>query len=164
MNRLLIALISGLFLFSGCKPGPNSQQIKDEYRRKIADTKDLMIVTSVLAVDLCSKHSESWRAATRDRYGDINLAIMESISENQSSVDSVKKGKAAVESMMQGLNSPPEGFGAAHSKIVSVYGSFSSLVDAASAPSGSLMSYNQSVNRIQEDFTKGINELKVIIP
>jgi hypothetical protein len=164
MKRLLIALFSISLLIAGCKPGPNSQQVKDEYRRKLSDTKDLMIVTSVLAVDLCSKHSKSWRAATQDIYGDINLSIMKSISNNQSSVDSVRKGKASVELMMQGLNSPPDGFGAAHSKIVSVYGSFSSLVDAASAPSGSFMSYNQSVNRIQEDFTKGVNELEVLIP
>lgn len=164
MSRLLIALVSILLLFAGCKPGPNSQQIKDEYQRKLTDTKDLMIVTSFLAVDLCSKHSERWSAAARSKYGDINVAIMESISNNESSIESVKNGKNSVELMMQGLTSPPEGFSAAHSKIVSVYGSFSSLIDAASSPSGSLTSYNQSVNRIQEDFSKGVNELKVLIP
>jgi hypothetical protein len=164
MTRLLVTLFSFSLLFAGCKPGPNSQQLENEYRRKLSNVHDLMIVNSVVAVDLCSKHSESWSAAARSRNGDINLAIMESLDSNEESVKSIKQGKSAVELMMQGLNTPPDSFSLAHSKVVSVYGSFRSLVDAASAPSGSLMSYNQSVNRIQEEFTKGINELKVLIP
>ncbi len=150
--------------FVGCGPQSNTQQLKDEYRKKLSSTKDLMITTSILSVDLCSKHSEAWRAATRDSYGSIKLAVLESLKSHKESVESIVAGELAVELMMPDLNSPPEGFGAAHSKIISVYGSFKSLVSVALSPSGSLISYNQNVNRIQEDFMGGVNELKVLIP
>lgn len=153
-----------LALISGCSDGADSENAKSEYRQKLNDARDLMAVTAVLAVDVASKHSQAWRSATRSAYTTIDLAIYDSIEENQATIDQVRNGKRTVQLQLSQLNNPPAGFEIAHAKIVSVYGSFSSLADAAVSPSGSLMSYNQSVNRIQEEFLKGMNELKVLIP
>lgn len=134
------------------------------YKEKLFKTHDQMILISVIVGDVCSKHSAAWGDAAKSRFKSIDEAILESVENSAGSIKNIQDGKSIVEHMMSGLNNPPNGFQAAHSKIVSVYGQFTSLIGKAVSPSGSLVSYNQSVERISEDFLKGINELKILIP
>jgi|694.fasta_scaffold155871_2 hypothetical protein len=164
---LLIALIpAGL---CSCKDNKQEQaqalqELKSQYRQRLTAAMALMAATSSKCVDICSKHSSAWQSAAGSRYGSIDSAVSSSVSNNQEVIAEVELGKDAIEKIMSQLNSPPEGYSSAHAKIVSVYGTFSSLVSAAASPSGSLMTYNQNVNRIQEELLKSLNELKILIP
>lgn len=164
---LLLAIIPTCLC--SCKDTKQEQaqalkEAKAQYRQRLEAAMVLMAATSSKCVDICSKHSSAWKSAAGSQYGSIDLAVSGSVTSNQEQIAEVELGKDAIEKIMSQLNSPPEGYSSAHDKIVSVYGTFSSLVSAASSPSGSLMTYNQNVNRIQEDLLRGLNELKILIP
>lgn len=164
---LLLALVSTCLC--SCKDHKQEQaralqEAKAQYRQRLEAAMVVMAATSSKCVDICSSHSSSWRAAAGSRFDSIDSAVRRSVNEKQEEIAEVELGKDAIEKIMSQLNSPPEGYSSAHDKIVSVYGTFSSLVSAASSPSGSLMTYNQNVNRIQEDLLRGLNELKILIP
>ena len=165
MKHLLITTIATVLMVGCGNPQPSDTEYRAEYRKNMITAKDMISVGGTLAIKVSNEHSKRWRDATRDEYSDLKDAVDFSIELHQKAIDSLNASRQTLQPFMsQALSSPPNGFESAHSKLVSVYATYIGLVDAAISPSGSLISYEKSINRLREDFSNGMNELTVLIP
>ncbi len=151
------------------------QQIEEEARRleKLEEAKAAYLSTGkevvksmflgvVSAVDMCGEISEAWSNSIK--WGtDFNDAIRRRVKELDSSYGKIiRESRENVDELMQELDVVPEGMERHQHKMFELYGEFNKLCNQAVSPSGSLMTYNRSINNSQENFLQLLNEVKVL--
>lgn len=72
--------------------------------------------------------------------------------------------KKLIDDLMKDISSPPDKYKNAHPKLIELYGIYSQIYSQAKSPSGSLVSFNSSINDLQSKFIKTSNELNALIP
>jgi len=161
MIKYILLIIITLLLLTGCTS--NSQ--KEKYKNDLLKTHDLIqnnIKTCILASDL---YSTVWRNAIEDRKDfniEINNVINESKRIGQYKVMDMSKEK--IDNEMKQLSNPPKNYQRAHDKLVEMYGIYTQIYSLALNPSGSLVSYNNTINDLQNKLIKTSSEFKVLLP
>jgi hypothetical protein len=140
------------------------QKAKTDYQQKLAATADEILAATTKCVDMCGVYSEEWRDGIE--HDNMSLWLLHQIDkfEENGNNAAIASSKKRIDQLMSDLASPPASMTDVHRTLVELYGIYSQIHGCASGPSGSLMSYNNTVNDLQSKYVKVANELKVTLP
>ena len=136
----------------------------DNYKGRLDSTKEKIIRSADVAIAVCNGHIQFWSILVSVPDASAEGLIAKSMDLQSGMIADLKRTKSKVESEIGNLRKPPADFADCYTKLVSVYGTYSNLIEAAVSPSGSLLTYSQSIKVVRNDFIKGMSELSVMIP
>lgn len=139
------------------------QKQKEKYLKTLQLTEVLILGSVISSIKLCEEYSDTWRDAI-DRRRNFSDAVNSKMAENKSRINDLEEQKEVIDKLMKELNNPPNEFKKTHDKLLEIYGIYMQLYSQAKGPSGTLVSFNQNINRLQEDYFKASNELKILTP
>ena len=99
-----------------------------------------------------------------DYFVDFNMAILGYYADSSSRLEEIKKNQELVMDAMRDLQNPPEGCQAAYDTISEIYKAYTTLIDMATNPSGSLQTYSTTKNIAVSAFTNLNKQLATRIP
>ncbi len=132
------------------------------FKKTIAEVYVQGLVSSMI----CAVLSDYWHTATESQYLDIDTAI----SRGKKSIDKVglykqiSRGKDSIDEDMKKIKDPPENFKKAYDLLLDMYGYHIQLYSQAISPTGSYISFNQSVNANYSEFEKAFQKIIVVMP
>jgi len=136
------------------------QKAKTEYQH----TADEILAATAKCIDMCSVYSEQWREGIEYDSMDLWLRNQSTRFREYGDKAMIASSKSQIDQLMSGLASPPASMADVHRTLVELYGIYTQIHECARKPSGSLMSYNNTVNDLQSKYVKVANELKVTLP
>ncbi|MCL6571300.1 MAG: hypothetical protein K6T88_06380 [Bacillus sp. (in: Bacteria)] len=153
-------LITILLLLIGC-----SRQNENNYRIDLLHSHDMILMYSDLCITTCQLYSNNWKIAIENRK-DFNKELQNTMekAKEKGIYDLINNNKSDIDSKMKNLVDPPKSYLRAHEKLVEMYGIYSQLHSLALNPSGSLVSFNNTVNDLQNKLIKTSGEFKVLLP
>lgn len=179
----LITLISGVVGYIQYTEYKRNKQVESEKQRqqeeeasrleKLEQAKATYLVTgkvvigimatgAISAVEMCGEISTAWSNSIK-RGGDFDYAIRKRIEElDSSNGKTIREAKKVVDVLMGKIDIAPDGMERHREKIFELYGEFNKLCNQALYPSGSLTTFNQSINNSQEKFLQLGNEVKIL--
>lgn len=97
---------------------------------------------------------------------DFNIAITNFYddSSTKNKIGDIKSNQDRVQELMKTLKSTPEGLDKCYETVLGLYTAYKGFTDLAISPTGSLQSYNESVNKRTSDFMDSYDKLKTQIP
>ena len=137
---------------------------KISYQQKISETVGEIFNATVKCVDMCSIYSKEWREGIKHDSMDLWIRVQANKFRENGDIANIITSKMKIDELMSGLASPPEPMIDVHRKLIELYGIYSQIYNFALEPSGSLASYNRSINDLQSNLMKTANELKVMLP
>ena len=117
---------------------------------------------SHLTEQVTSSHLTWWKLETESSYPDINRAIRKSMSRQSDRIKLLEKAQDKGEEAMLKLKNPPSGLEATHAELVELYGAYTSYLDLAVSPSGSLLSYNRECKRLRDEVLRRLRKMQVM--
>lgn len=97
---------------------------------------------------------------------DFNLALLLTqlyLTENQK-INSIEASREDIRGLIKKLNSPPNEFKDLYDEIFELYGNYDKYIELATAPSGSLTSYNDAASELSSEIISGINKVEAKLP
>ena len=174
VTSIVIAAVlcgGGYFVYRNVVETKNKQQEQaaaTQYRSELATTADTIVEASAKCIDMCSVWSEQWRKGIEmSEYGgtaEMYIRVQRGKFEEDGSLKQIADTKSRIDEKIRTLANPPPSFQKAHESFAALFGIYGQIYDYAASPSGSLVSYNNSVNDLQSKLTKTVNELKALIP
>lgn len=138
---------------------------KEQYLATLQLASLSILNSTITATEMCEGYSDVWRNAI-DRGRDFNTAIRDRADyyELQGKFAELEAAKEDIDKLMKELNNPSEEYKKAHEKLLEIYGIYTELNSQANSPSGSLMTFNQNINKLQNDFIRATNEYTILVP
>jgi hypothetical protein len=156
----IILLILTIFI-SGC----TTSYQNETYKTNLLKTYDYIQGYSESNFKNCSLHSTVWKNAIRDNKDfNIELKKLSEELENNGMYNYARYNKTSIDTRMKEVSNPPKGYEKAHDKLVEMYGIYSQLYSLSLNPSGSLVSYNNTINDLQSKLVKASSEFNVLLP
>ena len=163
-DKVVIGLIVCILLVAIIGVAVNeTTQKKEKYLVNFQLAEILILGSVISSVELCEIYSDTWSDAI-DRRRNFSDAVNSKIAVNSSKITDLEEQKEVIDKLMKELNNPPNEFKKAHDKLLEIYGIYTQLYSQAKGPSGSLMTFNQNVNKLQEDFLRANHELGILVP
>lgn len=155
----------GYKIYDDKKKEEEAQAAYDKYELSFLETTVDILTEAYLSQAMCGIISDTWRNAIDDRK-DFNTEISNVYSAWRSKgiLDERANAKDDLEKSMKGLQKPPKDYEEAYKLMVELYGLYSQIYSQATAPQGSLMTYNQDVNQKSSEFDKIFEKMKVLKP
>lgn len=117
--------------------------------------------------EMCETYRAVWRQSIQNEYDDDfndNLRNQRSNFVVSGAAADLEKSKKIAEYLLKTINSSTDFYPAARRKLLELYSVYSQLQSLAAFPSGSLQSYSAQVNKLQSEYIRVANELKVLMP
>jgi hypothetical protein len=159
MKKLLFILLI-LILLTGCT---NIQ--KENYKNNLLETHNSIQENTKTCLLANNYYSTVWKNAIENRK-DFNIELVNAVSESEKlgQYKTMNKSKDNIDNKMKQLSNPPKAYQHAYDKLLEMYGIYTQLYSLALNPSGSLVSYNNTINDLQGKLVKASSEFKVLIP
>lgn len=159
----------------------NKTNYYNNYVNNLESASDLMLDGAAEAEDLTGLTSRVWSDAiyeesddTTRKYvrptgvyvDDFNTALMLLYTDDptEEQVSEIESGQEKVEQIMRELQNPPEGLEECYSTVGELYDAYVVLTGLAVNPTGSLTTFNSSVNSAVSDFSTAYKKLESQIP
>lgn len=164
----------------------NSNRIRKAYIEDLAHAMNLMHDGAATAESFssllqevwsCTIHQEStqrtqvyiWGGSSSGLSGlrptrDFNVSLGRCLTQNANIVDELEANQGYVETWMLKLQKPPSGMEECYNAIINLYSSYSTMVDLAVNPSGSLLQYSDNRTQTIADFKSGYDRLTIMLP
>ena len=86
------------------------------------------------------------------------------VAKDEGLYEGLLKEKQNIDELVNELNNPPKEYEKLYDKLLELYGEFNEVYILATEPSGSLVSYNNSMSNSLTELDKLFGELKVLLP
>ncbi|MBA9088037.1 monomeric isocitrate dehydrogenase [Fontibacillus solani] len=166
---LVLVLFSSFWILS-----IRSSQEETKYLEEMQSTVYQMSLSIINSSEISSSYLKYWdsfnqydRVTVKSKngisttYTDINDLISSRVQSKKQDIDKIINDKEVITSNLKNLNKPPKIYLEAYNLIVEMYQLYSDAVDNAESPSGSYITYTQSVETILTDFTKKHEEFNL---
>jgi DNA repair exonuclease SbcCD ATPase subunit len=168
-----LVIVIGILIFNNAR--------KSNYITNLGIVTKKMLDGGVIAEELTGITHDVWyntiyekRNSRTDKYtmtsstrfwSDFNSALLtlSSDSDIKSKKQELEKIRNEVENLMKLLNDPPKDQQNSYNDLDKLYRAFTSLVELAINPSGSLTSYTSNANNSNSEFMGSYNKLKIYI-
>ena len=164
-NIILIFMV--LSLLMGCTNSVNKTNSEDSnnYASTAYITGVGIQLTVIQNIELCKSISEVWSdAISNGKDFNEEIATVQKIAKETNFLQKLQKDKELIDGMMSRLNNPPEEYKTLYDKLLSLYGQYTKIYELAISPSGSLMTYNQSISEVSSEINRLYNEFQVLVP
>lgn len=159
MKYILTILLITLFITTGCS------QVDPRYQTDIDKTYDKILSSSDNCLKSCQTFSNTWNNAIKyNKDIDTEIQINKAFIQNSGIYKMMDYHKKDIDQKMIEVSKPPKSYEKAHDKLVEMYSIYSQLYSLALNPNGSYVSYNNTVNDLQNKLTKTSSEFKVLLP
>lgn len=155
---------SSAFSFFGLS---SDDKEKEQYKSNLVSTTEMILKASDKCINMCGIWSEWWTNGINDTSVPnipVWLRIQKKCFEGDGSMNDIADAKSKIDERLKILANPPPSFQKAHEVFADLFGTYCQLYSYAASPSGSLVSYNNSVNELHSKLIKTSNELKALIP
>lgn len=169
--------IVGAVVFTNVKSANNYNSYVENLERAgelmlegAADAEDLTNLTGRVWRDAIYEESDSttrkYVRPSGDYVDDFNTALVLLYSDDStiSITDGIEENQEEVRSIMKELQNPPEGLEECYRTVTELYDSYGVLTELAINPTGSLTTFNSSVNEAVSDFSSNYKKLDSQIP
>jgi len=183
-KELLLVNIKKIFLFSKGKPFASAivllfiffgitfgylyfqkKEQQDLYLTKLHLANALIPMAVASCTEMYETYSGEWRRAINDREDFNNvISLIHAAYLDTGAINQIERQKEDIENILKDLNALPDNLPEAHKKTIELFGIYSQLNSLATAPSGSLMSYNNKFHELQSSLISKLNEIKVTLP
>lgn len=114
---------------------------------------------------ICRVYASVWKSAIDDRRDfNIALALQKMNFDETGFLKGLEDTKNEIEFLLKELLKNSKILPECHSKTVQLYGIYSQIYSLAISPSGTLLSFNNKIGDLENEFTKINNEIKVLLP
>ncbi len=138
---------------------------KDEYKSELSQTRNKMVLSNFQCSGVIEGHLKLWLLAVESEgYTTVGEGIQKSLDIHKSSIEGIKESQIEIKKMMTELNDPPKDFERVYDKLMEAYVTYSSLSEAATSPSGSLLTYSREVKDLQRKLNGQFTEIKILLP
>lgn len=142
----LLLILSSCSLFSG-----NTKK----YNNAVADFYNKSQATVLITNVILSDYSDAWSSAI-DNDDDFNTVLSDHRNSFDKSVKTVMKFKSTLsndlKTITEAKSSDPKKYSEIYNESKKIYSYISSLVGQADSPTGSLISFNNNVNELNQNF------------
>ncbi|MBT0654298.1 hypothetical protein [Geomobilimonas luticola] len=154
---MIVGVIALLALMVGGGTVYNNRQKEQKFAKNYVVALYGIKSGSDMSLAKCAKLSADWKAKL-----DGGLNFTPRISpEDESDIDTVKN---EIDAVMQKLTQPPRKYTAANEKLNNLYGVYTRMNANAMAPSSSWSNFNDSTNKLENDFNAAAQDLKSNLP
>ena len=163
MKKITFLLMVGVILLSSCgREKKFDQNLQSAYSKM----EKVLVHSSIM----CEQTSSTWRKAIYDnrtpsgKYcSDFNDALGELFGVYKSAglLDSISVYKKELEEATSLLNNHPSSRKDCYDDFVEIVGEVSTMARMATDPTGSLSSYNNTINTTAENISKKIDQFKI---
>jgi hypothetical protein len=138
--------------------------LEKRYEEGLEFCSDLIIHEAERCILICSEYSRVWNKAIERQvsFESAILKLQEALN-SENIYESLRKMKYLTEKMMEKLIDPPLRYNESYKKLVNLYGVYSQVYAFAVQPSGSLLTFNNSINDLQSQLIKLKNELNAML-
>jgi len=139
--------------------------LNKRYKEGVEVCANFIIVHAEESIKICNVYSRVWQEAIESNFLDFNtqLLLIHNKLESQGTYRELEEVKSKLTEFMKKFIEPPSKYVDVHKKIVELYGIYSQIYSLAVAPTGSLLSFNNSVSQLQSNLIKAKNELDVML-
>lgn len=144
---------------------PKIDENKKEFKKTFVGTVAGVYVGSIFSAQLCNFFSELWGISVRGSTGiDEAISYGKKGLEEKGIYKNMEGLKKEIEESMKKVVNPPPDYKSAYDLLLEMYGSYVQLYSQATSPSGSYLSYNQTVNQYFSEIQKDYNKILVVMP
>jgi len=138
--------------------------LEERYEEGIDFCSDLIIHEAERSILICLEYSRVWnKAIERQASFDSAILKLQEALNSENIYKSLREMKSLTEKMMEKLIDPPLKYNESYKKLVNLYGVYSQVYAFAVQPSGSLVTFNNSINDLQSQLIKLKNELNAML-
>ncbi len=169
MKRIFVIVLILTLLITGCETEikQTEQPINNSetYAISTYNASARIQNTALICLDWANELSKHWNKAIQNNV-DIDEMInsMLKVAKDEGLYDSLLKEKQNIDKLVNELNNPPKEYEKLYNKLLELYGEFNKVYNLATEPSGSLVSYNNSISNSLTELDKLFSELKVLLP
>ncbi len=172
MNKIRLLIVTLLLIItSGCtkQNQPAIQELSNKNEQEYALSAyelGLKIQNNTsICLQWANEISKHWNEATQYNK-DINLMVetVQKTAEDGGLFNNLRTERKDIDTLMNELNNPPEKYKDLYSKLLSYYGQYTTAYDLALNPTGSLLSFNNSISNVLSETNRQFNEFKTLIP
>lgn len=160
-----ILIILVIFLMAGFVYKTKEKEAQEKYHSLLLE--NIINITGEAAICefMSGEISDSWRLAIESSR-DFNDAISNQIEwwESTGHMTKRKQAKDEIEKGMKELRNPPEIYENSYNLMVELYTTYKKLYNQATAPQGSLLTYNQDVNKTTSEFSELFDKILIKMP
>lgn len=162
MKKVMLLMVASLILASCSKEKKFDENLQNAYSQ--------MVMTYASSSLICSYTSSAWRDAIYDhktpsgKYcSDFNDALKEQFDAYRESglLDTISVLKDHLQEATSLLNNPPSSRKDCYDEFVDIVADVSALARMAIDPTGSLSSFNSSVNTTTESISRKLDQFKI---
>ena len=161
------ATFGGLYAYDSYKSGINDKQTakaEGNYAENAGVVIADMAAGYAEASEMVEGYSVVWRDAIDSRT-DFNAAIQDKVIEYKQYAKfmTLDDYSTRISENMSNLQDPPEKYIELHDKIKELHAEWSKLRQQAESPTGSLIEFNKNINNIDQEFTRVVDELEIVM-
>ncbi len=139
--------------------------LEKRYSEGIKVCSDLIMEAVDYCLRVCSGYSDIRDTSIKSRYLNFNEQVLSMQSEFKAEgiLEEIKKTKLKLEEFMRKFIDPPPRYSEAYKKIVELYGVYSQIYALAIQPTGSLATFNNSINTLKSKTISLKSELDAMV-
>ncbi|MEE1493107.1 MAG: hypothetical protein UGF45_14175 [Massilioclostridium sp.] len=141
----------------------SKEQASAAYGENFSFTFNKIYMNYAFSSKQCQILSINWQTAILEGK-DINIALQEGLQSLQDQGLEIGDDKQLIDTQMTSLQNPTEDYEEAYKLLVEIYDLYNQSYNQALVPSGSLITYNSSIQLIDQNFQNACNKLSAIVP